>query len=76
MGARVRDGGVTRWALPPTHPHPIRPHSARAASVAQDVVAAIAAALFTIPLCSLGEWIVHGVLYHNPIPGRGVSFAE
>jgi len=33
------------------------------------VVAAIAAILFTIPLTSLGEWWVHGVLYHRALPG-------
>jgi hypothetical protein len=32
-------------------------------------VAAIAGLLFTVPLTSLGEWLVHGVLYHNPLPG-------
>lgn len=31
--------------------------------------AAIAAVLFTVPLCSLGEWLVHGILYHNRLPG-------
>ena len=30
-------------------------------------VSVAAAVLFTVPLCSLGEWIVHGVLYHNRI---------
>jgi hypothetical protein len=30
---------------------------------------AIAGVLFTVPLCSLGEWIVHGVLYHGRVPG-------
>ena len=25
--------------------------------------------LFTVPLTSLGEWLVHGVLYHGRIPG-------
>ncbi|MGZ3454220.1 MAG: hypothetical protein ACXVEF_31735 [Polyangiales bacterium] len=29
----------------------------------------VAGALFTVPLCSLGEWLVHGVLYHGRIPG-------
>lgn len=32
---------------------------------------AVAGALFTVPLCSLGEWLVHGVLYHGHIPGLG-----
>ena len=31
--------------------------------------AALAAPLFTIPLISLGEWLVHGVLYHGRLPG-------
>ncbi len=31
--------------------------------------AALAAPLFTIPLISLGEWLVHGVLYHGHLPG-------
>ena len=32
--------------------------------------AAIAAGvLFTVPLTSLGEWLVHGLLYHGHIPG-------
>ncbi|MCK6549470.1 hypothetical protein L6R52_26760 [Myxococcota bacterium] len=39
---------------------------ARAGGPALDVVAAI---LFTLPLCSLGEWLVHGVLYHGKVPG-------
>ena len=34
-------------------------------------LAALAAVLFTVPLCSLGEWLVHGILYHNRIPGLG-----
>ena len=29
----------------------------------------LAGALFTVPLCSLGEWLVHGVLYHGHVPG-------
>lgn len=33
-------------------------------------LAAVAAgALFTVPLCSLGEYLVHGVLYHADVPG-------
>jgi sterol desaturase/sphingolipid hydroxylase (fatty acid hydroxylase superfamily) len=32
-------------------------------------IAAIAAILFTIPLISLGEWWVHGVMYHRALPG-------
>lgn len=31
--------------------------------------AVLAAALFTVPLTSLGEWLVHGVLYHGRVPG-------
>src|SRR5688572_2778044 len=31
--------------------------------------AAAAGVLFTVPLCSLGEWLVHGVLYHSTVPG-------
>jgi hypothetical protein len=31
--------------------------------------AIIAGPLFTIPLISLGEWLVHGVLYHGHVPG-------
>ncbi len=35
-----------------------------------NVTAAIVAGpLFTIPLISLGEWLVHGVLYHGHVPG-------
>jgi len=33
--------------------------------------AAAAAVAFTVPLCSLGEWLVHGILYHNNLPGFG-----
>jgi hypothetical protein len=32
-------------------------------------LAALAGVLFTVPLCSLGEWLVHGVLYHGRVPG-------
>lgn len=35
------------------------------------VAAVLAGVLFTVPLCSLGEWLVHGVLYHNELPGLG-----
>jgi hypothetical protein len=31
--------------------------------------AAIAGVCFTVPLCSLGEWWVHGILYHSRVPG-------
>jgi hypothetical protein len=31
-----------------------------------------AAVLFTLPLASLGEWLVHGVLYHRTLPGLAV----
>jgi hypothetical protein len=40
-----------------------------AARAAGPVGAALAAPLFTIPLISLGEWLVHGVLYHGKLPG-------
>ncbi len=30
---------------------------------------AVAGLLFAVPLCSLGEWLVHGILYHARIPG-------
>jgi hypothetical protein len=33
--------------------------------------ASLAGACFTVPLCSLGEWFVHGVLYHGHLPGLG-----
>ena len=33
------------------------------------LAAFIAGACFTVPLTSLGEWLVHGVLYHGRIPG-------
>lgn len=36
-----------------------------------SVGGAIGGALFTVPLCSLGEWLVHGVLYHGHAPGLG-----
>jgi hypothetical protein len=39
---------------------------ARMGHVASAVVAGV---LFTVPLTSLGEWLVHGVLYHGRIPG-------
>jgi hypothetical protein len=29
--------------------------------------AILAGPLFTVPLCSLGEWLVHGVLYHGTL---------
>jgi len=31
-------------------------------------LAATAAVLFTVPLCSLGEWLVHGIMYHGRLP--------
>jgi hypothetical protein len=37
-----------------------------AASVPWAIAAGI---LVTVPLCSLGEWLVHGLLYHRRIPG-------
>ncbi len=39
------------------------------ARVGGPVGGAIGGALFTVPLCSLGEWLVHGVLYHGRTPG-------
>lgn len=33
------------------------------------IPAAIGGALITVPLCSLGEWLVHGFLYHRGLPG-------
>lgn len=41
------------------------------ARVGGTASAAIAGVLFTVPLCSLGEWFVHGVLYHGHLPGLG-----
>lgn len=38
------------------------------ARVGGTVGGAIGGALFTVPLCSLGEWLVHGVLYHGRVP--------
>jgi hypothetical protein len=32
----------------------------------------LAGIAFAVPLCSLGEWLVHGVLYHGRLPGLGV----
>ncbi len=34
-------------------------------------VAILAGVVFTLPLCSLGEWLVHRVLYHGRVPGLG-----
>jgi hypothetical protein len=31
--------------------------------------AVLAGVLVTVPLCSLGEWLVHGILYHGTVPG-------
>ncbi len=33
------------------------------------IAAALAGVAFTVPLCSLGEWWVHGILYHSRVPG-------
>ena len=41
---------------------------ARGGGVALPILAGV---LFTVPLTSLGEWLVHGVLYHGRIPGLG-----
>jgi hypothetical protein len=35
-------------------------------------VAALAGVAFALPLMSLGEWLVHGVLYHRALPGLAV----
>lgn len=35
-------------------------------------LALTAGVLFTLPLCSLGEWLVHGLLYHGRVPGLGI----
>ena len=35
-------------------------------------LAALAGVAFTLPLCSLGEWLVHRVLYHGRVPGLGL----
>lgn len=35
-------------------------------------IALLAGVLFTLPLCSLGEWLVHRVLYHGRVPGLGL----
>jgi hypothetical protein len=35
-------------------------------------LAALAGALFTVPLASLGEWLVHGIFYHRSLPGLGL----
>src|SRR5687768_16210213 len=43
--------------------------AARGAGPALTIPLAVA---FTIPLCSLGEWLVHGVLYHGRVPGLGL----
>src|SRR5260221_9854715 len=32
-------------------------------------LAIVAGVLFTVPLTSFGEWLVHGVLYHGRVPG-------
>jgi hypothetical protein len=34
--------------------------------------AALCGVAFTLPLCSLGEWLVHRVLYHARVPGLGL----
>jgi hypothetical protein len=40
-----------------------------AAQKGGTLLAVVAGIFFTIPLCSLGEWLVHGVLYHGRVPG-------
>src|SRR5437868_14111457 len=32
-------------------------------------IAVVAAVAYTVALSSLGEWLVHGVLYHGRVPG-------
>ena len=44
-------------------------YASRLTSAHTPIVAVVAAILFTVPLTSLGEWLVHGVLYHGRIPG-------
>ncbi len=39
------------------------------ARLGQPLLAILAGPLYTIPLISLGEWLVHGVLYHGRTPG-------
>lgn len=39
------------------------------ARTGQPLLAVLAGPLYTIPLISLGEWLVHGVLYHGRMPG-------
>jgi hypothetical protein len=41
----------------------------RVGQVGTPAFAIVAGVLFTVPLTSLGEWLVHGVLYHGHIPG-------
>jgi hypothetical protein len=43
-----------------------------AARHAAAPAAALLGVLFTLPLCSLGEWLVHRVLYHGRLPGLGL----
>jgi hypothetical protein len=43
--------------------------SARVARTAPAALAFVAGVVFTLPLCSLGEWLVHRVLYHGRVPG-------
>jgi hypothetical protein len=64
-----------------TRTHPLRPALAAAALLvfclllagaargAPTPVAVFAGILFTLPLCSLGEWLVHRVFYHGHVPG-------
>jgi hypothetical protein len=44
----------------------------RAGRGAPAAWAALAGVAFTLPLCSLGEWLVHRVLYHARVPGLGL----
>lgn len=44
---------------------------ARQSGVAGIAGGIAAGFLFTVPLASLGEWLVHGVVYHGRLPGLG-----
>lgn len=40
-----------------------------ARTTTQPLAAVAAGVLFTVPLVSLWEWLVHGILYHGGVPG-------
>ena len=46
--------------------------TACAARPAPAALAVLAGIFFTLPLCSLGEWLVHRVLYHGQVPGLSI----